>query len=72
MNRYIDQLNNKIKQKTEKIAIVGLGYVGLSLLIRLNQLGLICYGIDLDKRKINLLKKGKSYNNFFAKNQLVN
>ena len=57
MNRYIDQLNNKIKQKTEKIAIVGLGYVGLSLLIRLNQLGLICYGIDLDKRKINLLKK---------------
>ena len=67
MNRYIDQLNNKIKQKTEKIAIVGLGYVGLSLLIRLNQLGLICYGIDLDKRKINLLKKGKPYNNFFAK-----
>lgn len=67
MNKYIDQLQKKIKLKTEKVAIVGLGYVGLSLLIRLNQLGLICYGIDSDKRKINLLKKGKPYNNFFSK-----
>ena len=68
MNRFIEQLQKKIKQKTVKVSILGLGYVGLSLLIRLNQLGLKCYGIDLDKRKINLLKKGKTYNNFFKKN----
>ena len=67
MNRFIEQLQKKIKQKTVKISILGLGYVGLSLLIRLNQSGLNCYGIDLDKRKINLLKKGKPYNIFFRK-----
>lgn len=67
MNRYIDQLQNKLKRKKAKIAIVGLGYVGLSLLIRLNEIGLKCYGIDIDKKKINLLKKGKPYNSFFKK-----
>ena len=36
-------------------------------MIRLNQLGLKCYGIDLDKRKINLLKRKETYNNFFKK-----
>ena len=56
MNRYIDQLNNKIKQKTERL-LCWFGYVGLSLLIRLNQLGLICYGIDLDKENKIYLKK---------------
>ena len=67
MNRFIEQLQKKIKQKTVTVSILGLGYVGLSLLIRLNQLGFKCYGVDLDKRKINLLKKGKPYNNFFKK-----
>ena len=70
MNRYIDQLRIKIKQKKAKVAIVGLGYVGLSLLIRLNELGVKCYGIDIDKKKIDLLKKGLPYNNFFSKNKV--
>ena len=30
MNRFIEQPQKKIKQKTVKVSILGLGYVGLS------------------------------------------
>lgn len=41
-----------------KIAVVGLGYVGFPLTIRLSQLGHKVLGIDKDIKKINELQKG--------------
>ncbi|WP_078548388.1 nucleotide sugar dehydrogenase [Litchfieldia alkalitelluris] len=43
------------------IGVVGLGYVGLPLALTLIKKGLEVKGIDNDKRKIDNLKKGKSY-----------
>ena len=43
----------------KKVAIVGLGYVGLPLLSLVAQKGYECVGFDIDKEKINLIKKGK-------------
>ncbi|MBI2010993.1 MAG: nucleotide sugar dehydrogenase [Candidatus Colwellbacteria bacterium] len=43
---------------TRKIAVIGLGYVGLPLAIRAAEKGYQVVGIDIDKRKINLLNKG--------------
>ena len=44
-----------------KIAIVGLGYVGLPLSLRFAQSDVTVLGIDIDSRKVRLLNDGQSY-----------
>jgi len=41
--------------------VVGLGYVGLPLAVELAQAGFSVIGIDIDRRKIDMLNKGESY-----------
>ncbi len=53
----INQLNNK----SAKIAIVGLGYVGLPLMLRYNSIGFKVIGFDIDQFKVDSLNSGKSY-----------
>lgn len=54
------QLNDKIKNKSAKIAIIGLGYVGLELATTIAKSQFQVYGFDKNKDKINLIKKNKS------------
>ncbi|MCB9211390.1 MAG: nucleotide sugar dehydrogenase [Ignavibacteriales bacterium] len=51
----------KIKNKSAKVGIIGLGYVGLPLGLEFALKGFNVLGFDVDQRKIPLLKKGKSY-----------
>lgn len=51
-------LENKVKTKKAKIAVVGLGYVGLPLLLLLSDIGFAAVGIDRNPQKISQLKKG--------------
>ena len=56
-----NSLLKKIKNKKYNIGVIGLGYVGLPLVNRfLKSKNLKVFGIDNDKEKINLLKKGVS------------
>jgi len=45
----------------EKVAILGLGYVGLPLATAFAEKGFVTFGIDIDKDRIELLKQGRSY-----------
>ena len=54
-------LLKKINNKSLRICIIGLGYVGLPLSLRFIKKKIKVYGIDKDKNKINLLKDGKNY-----------
>jgi UDP-N-acetyl-D-glucosamine dehydrogenase len=54
-------LINKLEKKQATIAIVGLGYVGLPLMLRYSTLGYQVIGIDVDQQKIDNLQAGKSY-----------
>jgi UDP-N-acetyl-D-glucosamine dehydrogenase len=54
-------LISKLKDKTAKIAILGLGYVGLPLAVVFCEAGFHVTGVDPDKRKIAALAEGKSY-----------
>ena len=54
-------LITKIQKKKTVIAVIGLGYVGLPLASLIGRKGFKTYGIDIDKNKINLLKKSSSY-----------
>ena len=54
-------LFNKINKKTAKIAIIGLGYVGLPLALQFSKKKFKVFGFDIDKHKIKLLENKKSY-----------
>jgi UDP-N-acetyl-D-glucosamine dehydrogenase len=44
-----------------KIAVVGLGYVGLPLCLQFARAGVDVLGLDVDKQKVDALMAGKSY-----------
>lgn len=48
-------------KKYFKVAVIGLGYVGLPLYLQLINKGINVIGIDKNKKKVELLKKGLSY-----------
>ena len=54
-------LAGKIADKTAKVGIIGLGYVGLPLISAFTNAGLKCLGFDVDAEKVTLLKQGRSY-----------
>ncbi|MGB5896454.1 MAG: nucleotide sugar dehydrogenase, partial [Ignavibacteriaceae bacterium] len=54
-------LIDKIKNKSAKIGIIGLGYVGLPLSLEFASKSFDVLGFDLDESKIECLRKGKSY-----------
>lgn len=62
---------NDLINKKKKLAVVGLGYVGLPLLINLDKYFNVI-GFDVNKEKINSLKKGIDVNNDVNKIELRN
>ena len=54
-------LKKKIDDKTLRIAVVGLGYVGLPLAVEFVKNGYDVIGIDSDKNKVRLVNKGRLY-----------
>ncbi|MBN1689194.1 MAG: nucleotide sugar dehydrogenase [Candidatus Omnitrophica bacterium] len=54
-------LEKRIEKKTAKIAVIGLGYVGLPLAHAFAEKGYRVTGIDIDNRKVQCIKSGKSY-----------
>jgi len=61
---YYKNLKDKFNLKKATIAVVGLGYVGLPLLIQFYRKGFDCIGIDVDKKKIDLFHN-KNNNQYF-------
>jgi UDP-N-acetyl-D-glucosamine dehydrogenase len=57
----IPSLHQKILSRKAKIAVIGLGYVGLPLLCEFGLRRFPVLGIDLDSKKIGSLEKGISY-----------
>jgi UDP-N-acetyl-D-glucosamine dehydrogenase len=56
-----DALVAKLNERTARIGIIGLGYVGLPLMLRFAELGYHVTGFDIDERKVSRLNKGESY-----------
>jgi len=56
-----ETLVKKLRDKTARVGILGLGYVGLPLAVVFAEAGFRVTGIDPDSRKVDSLKKGVSY-----------
>ena len=54
-------LLSKIEERSAKIGIIGLGYVGLPLALRFCQENFKVIGFDSDLKKVNMLNRGVSY-----------
>ncbi|WP_294156038.1 nucleotide sugar dehydrogenase [uncultured Clostridium sp.] len=55
------QLLDKINNKTAKVGVVGLGYVGLPLAVEKAHAGYQTIGFDVQDKKVNMVNEGKNY-----------
>ena len=53
-------LEEKIASREARVAVIGLGYVGLPLSVALGKVGFSVTGIDTSARKVDLVESGKS------------
>jgi UDP-N-acetyl-D-glucosamine dehydrogenase len=58
---WADALVRKIRDRTVRIGVIGLGYVGLSLAVEFAKSGLQVTGIEIDPDKVARLRSGESY-----------
>jgi UDP-N-acetyl-D-glucosamine dehydrogenase len=54
-------LDRKIRNRTARVGIIGLGYVGLPLAVEFAKAGFSVTGIDVQKSKVSKLNSGESY-----------
>jgi UDP-N-acetyl-D-glucosamine dehydrogenase len=57
----VSTLEEKIAQKTARIGVVGLGYVGLPLAVEFAAAGFTVVGIEIDAEKVVAVNAGESY-----------
>jgi UDP-N-acetyl-D-glucosamine dehydrogenase len=55
------ELKNKIEQREARVAVIGLGYVGLPLALLYTEQKFRVTGFDIDERKVSTLSQGGSY-----------
>ena len=67
----LENFREKINTKEAIIAIVGLGYVGLPLMLRFAEVGYRVIGVDVDEKKNELLNQCKSYINHIPKERIA-
>ncbi len=56
-----DLLSSRISSRTARIAVIGLGYVGLPLAVAFARAGFPVVGLDVDEGKVSALNAGRSY-----------
>jgi len=61
MRSYLEEFKDKLKEKDIKIAVVGLGYVGLPLAIEFSRKGFLVLGVEIDKERLACLRREETY-----------
>ena len=61
-----NHLYKQIDNKKAKILVIGLGYVGLPLLKLINKKKFNAFGLDVNSKKINMIKKSNKNLNLFS------
>jgi len=54
-------LQRRLNEKTARVGVVGLGYVGLPLALLFSRRGFVTVGLDVDPVKVDLLRRGETY-----------
>ncbi|HTW64765.1 MAG TPA: nucleotide sugar dehydrogenase [Bryobacteraceae bacterium] len=67
----VQTLEEKIKSRTARVGVIGLGYVGLPLAMEFARAGFPVTGIDIQQTKVARLNRGESYVQDVASNILA-
>ena len=54
-------LLQRIESRDFSVAVFGLGYVGLPPAVEFAKVGIKAFGIDVDQRKVDMLRRGENY-----------
>jgi UDP-N-acetyl-D-glucosamine dehydrogenase len=60
-SRRHEGLRHKLADRSARVGVIGLGYVGLPLAVEFARAGFDTTGIDLDTRKVDAVNQGTSY-----------
>ena len=71
MSKDINQIKAAFENKSAKIGVIGLGYVGLPLIMTFIDKNFQVYGFDIDETKINALINGESYIKHIASRNII-
>ena len=69
--KHVPMSNDQMDKTQNKVAIVGLGYVGLPLSLQFARSGVEVLGLDIDPEKVESLNKGRSYIKHVSERLLV-
>jgi UDP-N-acetyl-D-glucosamine dehydrogenase len=58
---HFSELKSRIEQRQARVAVIGLGYVGLPLALLYSDQGFPVTGFDIDQRKVSTISAGGSY-----------
>ena len=58
---YKETIINKIASNTERIGVIGLGYVGLPLAVNFAEAGIEVIGFDKSQAKVDKINSGENY-----------
>jgi len=58
---HFESLHKKLENRTARIGIIGLGYVGLPLVLLFSEEKFRVTGFDIDEKKVEVLSQGGSY-----------
>lgn len=61
MNKFLANLDKKIKNKQIRIGVIGLGYVGFPLALEFVKKSINVIGIEIDQGRLSSIANGKSY-----------
>ncbi|MCO5204043.1 MAG: nucleotide sugar dehydrogenase [Anaerolineae bacterium] len=56
-----NKLIDKFADRSARVGVVGMGYVGLPLAVAFAEVGFEVVGVDVDERKVACLRRGESY-----------
>jgi len=57
----LEDLKAKIEDRSARVGVLGLGYVGLPLAVELAKVGFHVTGIDVSREKVDALNRGETY-----------
>jgi UDP-N-acetyl-D-glucosamine dehydrogenase len=60
-SRTAGALLQRIESRDARLAVIGLGYVGLPLAVEFAKAGFRVYGVDIDEQRVKQLARGRSY-----------
>jgi UDP-N-acetyl-D-glucosamine dehydrogenase len=71
VNDSSSDLEHKLRTRSARVAIVGLGYAGLPMAIEFARAGFACIGLDVDASRVDAIARGRSPVSNVADNEIA-